>query len=220
MNKKLIFIMVFAILVSLLLFYFLYLRNLSVYHCKLIAEEKEKEKCYLKTGLTGCEFLNTWQTSSEGEDCFLSIALAKNDVSICERLKYETRKENCIRRFAVKEHDVTICEKRLKNESLDSCYWSFATTKLDLVFCDKISNTAKREGCRNNVYEWLAIQYEDEGYCKRITEEMRKYLCFDYMAGLKKDISICENIPEMPELPELRGLREGCRQTYMSRFPV
>ncbi len=54
---------------------------------------------------------------------------------------------------------------------------------------------------------------------KKITEEMRKYLCFNYMVGLKKDISICENIPEMTELQELRGLRRSCRQTYISRFP-
>ena len=82
------------------------------------------------------------------QTCIKNIALAKGDVTLCDRLSNVHYREVCYDELGNQLGDEKICEMvSLGNYVRDSCISNVAISKKDYALCDKISDTNIKSYC-------------------------------------------------------------------------
>lgn len=161
------------------------------------------------------------------EECITNIAILKMDISICENIKDLTLKFKCFNQLAIAEDDISICkEKPVGTTHKESCYFSFAKTLGKIEICDEFFSKETNENMWISCSAEVAKTSLNMDYCARL-EENKEYTyskyncenqiitetldpevchkvtyftqdeCFETIAGIKQDISICQMMSEM-----------------------
>ncbi len=117
--------------------------------CEAIGNQSIKRDCYSNM----CETLKTYT-----QDCLSEMAAKTQNEAYCSRLD-ETSKGVCYLGVAVAKQEPSICEKisssmkidtpnyKLAISQRDSCYYKVAIAKNDSSVCETIVNSARRENC-------------------------------------------------------------------------
>ena len=95
--------------------------------------------CYIINDKFSYNLFFFWRTK-EKNDCILSVAIKKGDLSACENKVEEVMRESCYHGVARTQKDPTLCEKINNIEKRDWCYAGVAIATKNLDICDKISS--------------------------------------------------------------------------------
>ena len=141
-----------------------------------IIEEEAEELLGIKEKVDVL-FLSCLQIQNEAEknNCFLELALNKENMSYCYQINDSTIRDNCVRDItqiaiakedtsfcfigfecysdvAIALNDASLCEKIPTNNTpvIEYCYYKYVEAKGDTKVCQKIKNvTGLYEGCIN-----------------------------------------------------------------------
>ncbi len=129
--------------------------------------------------------------------CFSQLALAKEDISICENdIHDQLNKDNCYSNVGIAMQDASICEKVGGQRMKNSCYSHIGERKGDTSFCEMINETYSPYAFsqKNNCYTSVASKNKDLDTCNKIQPETDRSECYASVAILTKDTAICDQI--------------------------
>jgi len=150
----------------------------------------------LETELETCSGMPSFEQASFEEFCIIGLAAKHNDISLCKKLSYEskrtcylvlatvtknveiceeagTEKDNCYQQYAMQNKEVSTCEKISNLNYKDSCYQNLASSLSDPMLCEKIKSAPQKDSCYFNI----AINFRDTKYCDKISSESQKQNC-------------------------------------------
>jgi hypothetical protein len=142
------------------------------------------------------------------ERCYLFLAGAWNDSSICDRINYAARKYECIittgscskisdsaqaekcgQYQALRKFNVEKCESISLASGIsagDSCYWEEATARKDPMLCAKISSQEESNLCLAVTQNNLSLCCQSKGICSDY--------CYRGFAAYNNDSSVCSYV--------------------------
>ena len=96
--------------------------------------------------LLDVEACNEINRSSEGDSCFLEIAIKKNDSQTCEKIIDSELKTYCL---AITNSDLNLC-KSISSSSTwrDTCILNLALKEKDISICDEVSSNNYKDACK------------------------------------------------------------------------
>lgn len=128
----------------------------------------------------------------DDKECFAKKAIENNDYTICKKSLYM---DDCFYILLRKTEDSIICDKNYINKS--GCYTTYAMIVGRPDLCPS-------DGCKESAFESLAERQKDVKYCDEAEkyrykynnekETFRKFQCYGAVAGLKNDVSLCDNL--------------------------
>lgn len=146
-------------------------------------------------------------------DCYRDIAFVKRDFSICDKIK----NSDCKIRIILQIQDPSLCEG-LDDFYKEDCYTELAKLSKNPLLCGRIS---KKFGEQDECYDKVAKVAKDESICDFIAPSSElatkvcypdenkpslpptcyyfptiKDFCYRDVAAIKKDISVCDQVPE------------------------
>ena len=112
-------------------------------------------------------------SSALRDECYLKLAYALNDSSLCEKLFWQSDRNTCL---AVIKNDASICEKN--NDSISwgksSCYYNFALKRNEDV-CGLIEDSYLKDFC----FSHLGILRKNTSSCDWVeSEDYEKVICY------------------------------------------
>lgn len=141
---------------------------------------------------------------NQADTCISGFAFDSGSSSICKQVKDDLNKIDCYLALALKNKDYSLCGSITRSgSSISKC----ELEKEDKYFCSlNVKNLAPKE-CVNTCYEEY---YADECYselidpyydipaitdsnvCSEITDKEKQYSCYEKLAILEQDSSICD----------------------------
>jgi len=127
--------------------------------------------------------------------CFLGVAIAKKDGSLCSRIVDAFYKSNCESTVSNKSnYSIQYCDSvGNDNSAKDLCLAELAANLKDASICGKISGSAAAL-VKPQCYAKVAMATDDVSICDN-SGSVRDW-CYLYLAELKKDSSLCDNVPK------------------------
>jgi len=142
-------------------------------------------------------FLEGREISENG--CYRTLALNKEDASICEKLDGDWYKSSCYSDLAIKLSRSSFCDAA-PDKYKDDCKLRYARAKKDFSLCKDLAvDTYNRDSC----FESMILQEKDPFLCANLSTVSKRDLCYDKLAVEKRDPSICNSI-------ELEKNKEYC----------
>ncbi|MCX6764664.1 MAG: hypothetical protein NTU58_03090 [Candidatus Nealsonbacteria bacterium] len=140
------------------------------------AIKREKIQTTEITSLSDCDKI---QESLYKNECYVSIAVKKIDLSICDEIKEakdQFLKDDCYSKIAKAKQDLSICDKIIEESSKNVCYVGIAQVKKDPSICEKIQNPKYNiiESC----YMVVAKAKQDSSICDKIQDQTYKESCY------------------------------------------
>lgn len=145
------------------------------------------------------------EDQNEKDYCYSDLAVAEQDVSICDKMQNSILKNYCYgeiyNEIAITKKDVSICEKIQDVQDLglkDECYRGVAWAKNDPSICDKLEETnpiemysrvpTRKERCYSSImHNWdLASNELDLSICDKIQDQGYKDYCYSLVAVNKQ----------------------------------
>lgn len=133
----------------------------------------------------------------DGISCYISVAVKKQDVLICDLIKDQEEVSSCKRALLFSQGDIESCEIAGDYEK-DSCFYLLATQLHNPNICQRVENSYTRNTCYNEG----ARDTHDPVFCERIINDLsRTYACLIDVAYALDDPNICDKIlnPEQLE---------------------
>jgi len=146
--------------------------------------------------------------SSDLEDlrewCHSGIAQAKQDVSICKKLKNGSVGYNCYYEVAAAKGDLSICDM-LMNRTKDVCYYYVAKETGNATICEKIGEDTKfeinphidpsggpniRDSCYREIYMEIATAQKNLSICDLIRDRYSVGICYRAICYSTKNQSL------------------------------
>lgn len=134
--------------------------------------------------------------------CYILVAEAKKDESICETIELKqgvNSQDHCYINVATGKADKELCNKVITvsgENSKDVCLVQVAQKTGDVSICEDIieeTGLSSKEAC----YALVAIETGDAGLCDKITQISgfnSRDACYLLVANKIGDLSLCENI--------------------------
>jgi len=173
--------------------------------------DNRKDLCYLsvindiplnKKDLSTC---NNIQNKMNRYKCYAIIGAAKEDSSVCEKIKitYTGPISTCYKGVAVGKKDISVCEKiHYKHQHLeekDDCYAAVAEAKKDPSICEKIKYDFIKKEC----YYLVAVAKQNNSICNLISENETD----DYNADIRYTKSHCNESVDLEK--KLNAIAKG-----------
>lgn len=155
---------------------------------RIISEIKDKMACYHLLGTylaneTLCDMPLLIDTSEyisptdprssylyAKENCYVSVAVRKKDLSFCEEMIRENKKTSCRAIIYAKTGMDDACELE---ELTHNCWWTFAIIKKDEKFCNNMEPGDEQDQCYSNI----AWEKNDNRICNKISRNNQKDAC-------------------------------------------
>jgi hypothetical protein len=189
------------------------------------SDEKTEKFSVVTVSGTQCDSIeadvNSLSDCEESNDysCYYSLAIKKNDPSICDNLPGGWIHWDCYDCVAGVNKDLSICDdvdpaylnrclltygrawadisvcKSINPEaySEDECY-VYVNVKGELSLCDNIQSDDMKDTCIAQV----AILQQDTKICDQISTQEKKDSCYSIVGIQKTDISVCDKIETQP----------------------
>jgi len=131
-----------------------------------------KPMCYTgfateRQNLTICDQLEQLYNESTKNDCYIFVADAKNDSSICNLISNQKNRDRCYSSLAT--DDLEICKK---SSTPDTCYHLVAISLKNTEVCTKITDTTSKDSC-------LFVLATKEKDCEKISEDFMRSHCLE-----------------------------------------
>lgn len=130
-------------------------QNLSL--CELITDGQIKDGCFEKVPKKQ-----------------RNIAIDTLNETLCENVINQTLKDNCYLNIAIKKEDYSLCEKIIIQNNKDMCYRYECDYNPDPDVCEKIFSQKNKDYC----YLHVAIKKQNEFLCEEIVSEYYKDSCY------------------------------------------
>lgn len=161
--------------------------------CNKIENNEKKDDCLSEIpdpDTASCEELSLFLQS----DCFQKKALSEKDITFCKMIDSSVLQDSCIERMAYQQVNINLCANISSNRSKESCKETVSVIEGGESGCQEKLNLTDKNSC----YFDLAYGILDEDMCSLIVDEdetfSRKNMCYQLVAGSKKDPSICDLI--------------------------
>lgn len=134
--------------------------------------------------------------SSEKNKCYYSVALAKQDASICRKLPPGWIEWDCYECVSVIKKDLSVCDEIPVKEYpamkgyRNRCYLTFARGMGDSSVCESFDTLNEKDEC----YVYVVSATGDISTCNKIQKQDGKDMCYKLVATKIKDTSVCDNI--------------------------
>ncbi len=156
-----------------------------------------------------CEKVNQEPPQSRRNLCFLQLAKAANDLSICNRTG--GLKAACYVYFAIRNKSSDLCgyAKETDPNSLATIYWPcYAVVDSDPNYCERIEmednpyckvNATECENYVINMRSLCFLTYLEHipetnaSFCLRVVSPLRS-VCYDAIANYTQNLSICQSV--------------------------
>ena len=115
--------------------------------------DDEKDLCYIKISQETDNFdacLKVKNKEDRDKHCTWSVALGKNDRSICEKIEDNILRYECFQRIGL---DMSVC-KTLSETEKGYCYTGFADQMSDYRICNNIENLEMKKTCCEKLGEY------------------------------------------------------------------
>jgi len=164
--------------------------------CENFISEDLKAECYTKTrdlNLT-MEECNSIPLIETKDTCFSDLALQKENHSICFNISKESLQQDCLSGLVSKKLITReLCKSFESFENKNNCYNVGAKELDDASYCGEIIGDNELE---DKCYHDVAVDTKTPDTCSKIRVEPTgtKDKCFDELALLLPDHTVCENI--------------------------
>lgn len=132
--------------------------------------------------------------------CYLSVASAKKDVSICDAFENDTdSKQRCYAGVAVAKSDSSVCDiVSLPTDKRDGCYMNFLADSgiQDVSVCEKIHDAQLRLKCTKTLERTSISSENNIAACDSFADKDERESCFWEMATAQDNPLFCEKIPD------------------------
>lgn len=152
----------------------------------------------------------------DGISCYISVAVKKQDVKICDLIKVQDEVSSCKRSLLFSQGKIESCETA-KDYEKDNCFYLLAKQLNDPKICQRVENSFTRNTCYNEgaldtlnplfcqsivndlsrIYGCLtdvAYSLDDPDICDKILNPEQLEKCYFHFAETRKDISFCERV--------------------------
>lgn len=164
--------------------------------CTTLADFYDKFICYSSLALNKNDFSICDKAPSEIIDTCYSVVIEKTGNSDdCDKFKDGEYKYNCYKKFK-KNISLDFCET-IKNSvfAYDDCLQEVAIEKKDTKICDKITHYDGEAKGSEICYQQIYINNNDTASCAKLSNnENLQEECFSAIALNKEDPFICKNI--------------------------
>ncbi len=127
----------------------------------------------------------------EQAGCYIDLAMANSDASLCENIVYDTEHRNkCYIHVAEHTGDASICDKVSDNDLREKCYFWVAEQEGDVKVCEEMSDSSLQNECYVNVAEKTG----DANFCDKIADSHIADKCYRDVGIQTNDRSLCELI--------------------------
>lgn len=113
------------------------------------------------------------------KNCYLTVAVAMNDMGICKEAGVGTDRDNCYQQYASMLQDASACDVITDINYKDGCYSNMANVLGEASLCDKIKASYQKDSCYYN----MASRFQDSGYCNKISNEDQKQNCLNQLSS-------------------------------------
>lgn len=152
-------------------------------------------------GLTD-EEIKFCDAAEDIDSCYHSLAIVKQNVSICSKIYNKLMTGSCYREIATAKNDLSVCDGIQDQAAKDDCNFSIGSDKNDLSICDKIQNQGMKDTCYLN----NAIRKKDLSICSKFQDSLLQDTCYSNLAFNQQNLSICEFMQRQKE-------KESCLKT-------
>jgi hypothetical protein len=186
-------------------------RNSSL--CDQLSDENPyKDNCYRETAIFAKDISLCTKgngTYEMAEECKITLqAILNKNPQICDRMNDTIESPtitadiaHCYLHFAVSTRNFTACDEVLTlndkfsyaapfNDFKDGCYAMAANLMLNSTFCNNVEDNKIKNFC-------IAISTLTTDECDALTN---KYWCYSIIALTKKDLAMCDLIPQDPRI--------------------
>lgn len=132
------------------------------------------------------------ENSRSRDKCYLEVATAKLDSSVCKKIWGIYDKDACYERIVVALNDSTLCGKIQRNSTKDSCYKRIAVELTDPSICRKIQKQSWEDLC----YGQIAVALNGPTLCDKIKYQKTKDECYSSIGIALNDSSICGRLED------------------------
>jgi len=158
--------------------------------CMKISNKTLFEKCTTTIAVKRndpsiCKFLKHAQ-----DWCKAEVAIANENLILCTRVQTEKWRNLCFKKFAIKTLNIDVCNLITNDKEATLCYRIIAEVSKDPGLCDFILN----EDARNSCFSLLAHDLINESLCQKINEFLVREQCLFDVAKAKRDPNICNTI--------------------------
>jgi hypothetical protein len=157
------------------------------------------------------------------EVCYEKVGAATNDLSMCNKIGIQSfLKWSCYNDVAASSEDPNICRQLDDKDSVDRCLSGVGIKKKSLLICDEIKKESYREACYSGVFQKL----KDINICFKINSITFQDGCYSYLAKENKDYKLCQKISSessdsdscFEDVARLTGDISICK--YVKKYPV
>ena len=169
------------------------------------------------------------KTGSEKDSCFYSLAVQRQNTSLCNEIEAndtdeEYNKIGCAKDVALAKQDPEECKKLSDTNHVDDCYLLYAREIADYSLCDLISRVGTKDACidliaadtlnwtlcdkiagyttRDRCYYGAGLDTLDFKYCDKITAQdfyLLRVNCYGHVSWYRGDPSGCENLDKQAD---------------------
>ncbi len=194
--------------------------NQNRFYCFNIAAERENDpricdelggkardacKSYQAEKTANLSLCRTVEYVEAREDCLYGLAVNLSEKGLCDELQ-ENKRERCYCSLAGVNGNKTLCDYITDNDTRNDCFYNAGVSKRDIASCDLASDDT-RERC----YREVAVELNDSSICGKIDSTYYRGGCFQDIAELKQDPSLCEKVPE--------GRLDECKKASAGGYP-
>lgn len=114
------------------------------------------------------------------DSCYKHMAIRKNDLSLCYKIKTQTQKDACQNSLAIKQLNVDLCEQIKEDYYKGMCYHEIGKSKEDISLCEK--SGPYKDRC----YWDIAVMDKNISYCNYVRKDWRQD-CLNEVYGILRD---------------------------------
>ncbi len=155
--------------------------------CEKVLGNNRKNFCYTKIATTIndetiCKSISGEYSTSYLSQCYILIAGAKKDSSICNNILEQATKEQCYERVAVSAKSITECNKLSDGHIV-----------AQKEYIPENAGETRFLGPTESCYENVISESKNPAVCKEIISDYLKENCFTQTAFLTENPLVCEN---------------------------
>ncbi len=144
--------------------------------CEEITDSEEQAGCYINLAMATSDASLCEKIIYDVEHrnkCYIHVAEHTGDANICERISDSSLQEKCYFWVAGQTGEADTCVGIVDSSLQNVCYAEVAEKKGDASFCEKIDDSHIGDKC----YRDVGIQTNDRSLCEKIIEDQAKQKC-------------------------------------------
>jgi len=162
--------------------------------CAALSGQSNIDDCYYQQAISNANLsvCDNIQLDPLKESCISEVAVALNDLSLCETLN-ETTQGTCIAKIALERGNETLCFTINSTYWWDICFYDLGVLKQDPEICDEMDLLSDR---RDECFVTVSNLKHDESVCRMVGNSAKQYRCYITQAVEKGEPSICDKIDD------------------------